>query len=239
MRRLCAVALPGVSIAARPWIEADARFDLSPRAKRIIAERPVGWEYELFGALIADGIAQSDELRVAARASTPSIDNPMNAFDLLQTSMQETALCASSVETIFDVHRMQAAFGLPGKSGDAVLIGQVASDVVSLYEKIGISSDQLSAVGLPPRLTRFDGLQVRMNDALRRQIREFSDELSRAVARVPEMLCQPVAQREHVRLVLASRVDLAMQNALESELKYLAGAVGAMPPDNRHPAPSS
>jgi len=194
---------------------------LSSEAGRLVSERPGGWGYSLFAVLVREGLARSDDEKPAQRLRR-SIADPLQALAFLQEALNEEAVVASSIEAIFKTSRMQRAFG---RGGDPQVIREVASDVVAVYARLGLLANRLTTADLPARFERLSALIAQTDEGLRRQVLEFSNALASAVARIPELLSMPAAQRPHVQLALVFRMDPVTQDAIASELRFIQGAV--------------
>src|SRR2546426_703132 len=115
----------------------SARFrDLHGPALRLVIERPPGWEYLLFSQALEDELKGLSDLRrdwqyrIAIGAGARL--SPKQLFLCIPEKFSEVRRIASNMATIVN-EALQAAFGLPGQSGDPEAILYASHRLAGTY----------------------------------------------------------------------------------------------------------
>jgi hypothetical protein len=112
---------------------------LSAKAFRIVLERPVAWEYKLFGQSLIDAIDQHGDIRREHKAGivlgSSEHVSPEDFVTWLQVRMDETGRIVSAIGQLIDTN-IQTALGEPGQPGDPVEISFVARNLGLAYQEL-------------------------------------------------------------------------------------------------------
>ena len=117
----------------------DRTMDGPPEdERRLIIEKPDGWEYLLYAAALANG-KRSLEVKwrhhQARRALTSGLRvlDDRQAVSEIQKALDEVSICMTTLGKGFDAESQLKAFGPPGTPGEAERIRQLAANLIGGY----------------------------------------------------------------------------------------------------------
>ena len=114
---------------------------LTPKAKRLAAEKPKAWEYLLFFEVLSDELerrykaAETAEVMSLTKPSERVAGDVSQAIGLLQTVLEDFTQMIRELEDLLNVSA-NAAFGPPGQAGDIEKIIRVAKEFAGVYERM-------------------------------------------------------------------------------------------------------
>lgn len=174
----------------------DGPIDRVPRdereARRVLAERPGGWEYlHLAGVLHADMEAlqpkfRDHELRYAAPREERI--NELDVVGFFTNSLDDAQGLIASLLAVMDPEVQQRALGVPGKPGDAERIGHMAHRWTAGYEGLLDWQARIRGVSKPDAYRHAFELLARVADGPIASYCAFVQDVVAHIDRLPGLL---------------------------------------------------
>jgi hypothetical protein len=201
----------------------------SEELDRLLEERPPGWEYLLFGAVLWQGkeelaLAWRDhELRLPTGPYRRLEEDEVAGF--LSEALGRLTWIIEPMSRVFEAQ--EDAFGKPGDPGNVQLIEHFARWIVSVYRQLLQWAGEVRSAVPPDELRKAIELAAHAADAPIQQIREFVDRTAAQLEQIPEYLRRPESERKDQTLQLELTLTLSADEALLDEaLSELQAALG-------------
>lgn len=112
-------------------------LQLKGEAFRLILEKPIAWEFSLFGQVLEDGLKEATDIRRdlkygIAFGTSKKYSNVQEIIDLIQSKINDLKRISTGLSSLIN-HALVEAVGAPGKPGDAEHIVYVAEKMVEAY----------------------------------------------------------------------------------------------------------
>ncbi|MGD9736089.1 MAG: hypothetical protein AB7V58_10855 [Solirubrobacterales bacterium] len=184
--------------------------------RALLAQRPGGWEYLLFAAVLLEG-KEDLEMKWRDHEVPPFVRPHMlpalgEATSFLSAEFQRLAGLTEAMMRVFPPEVQEEAFGVPGSPGDPVRIEHFAIRIVQTYEEILDWAGTLRAVEGPDVLKPALELAPHMADQPVSEFRDFVDLVVREIDRVPAFV------EGHQDGDDPLRIDLTLTISLDQEI---------------------
>lgn len=167
--------------------------EVPPDPDMIASEKPLGWEYMLLAAVIAQGMVQLRPKRrrfemgmatpLGQRLSAKEADARLSGeFDSLLRLVQVG-------EQVMGGY-LQDALGDPGIAGDADMIKSAANSLVEVYEGVLDWAERIRSYNVPTAMYEVADLQAQYITGTLRAFDDFSSRLVAIARDLPELLSQ-------------------------------------------------
>jgi hypothetical protein len=193
--------------------------------RRLVAEKPIGWEYILFGGFLAQGKENLEpkwrdhQLRYV-RPSGLSLDDSQ-ALAFISAATNEAQGYTGNVSKILNRQSTEWAFGAPGMPGDPENIEYLAKRLVGVYEDFLDWSAKIRGTTTSPNFRPLFDTVSRFVDLPISQIREFIDHYVSECELLPEKLASDDDTPIDLTFVLELDIDDRTVAAANRELKRL------------------
>jgi hypothetical protein len=193
--------------------------------RRLVAEKPIGWEYILFGGFLAQGKENLEpkwrdhQLRYVRPTGLSLDDSQAMAF--ISAAMNEAQGYTGNVTKILNRQTTEWAFGAPGMPGDPANIEYLAKRLVGVYEGFLDWSAKIRGTTTSATFRRYYDVVSRFVDEPISQIREFIDYYVSECEALPEKLASDDDTPIHMKFELVLSIDDRTVAAANRELKRL------------------
>jgi TIR domain len=189
----------------------------------VINDQPDAWEYLLYAGVLMQGRVeleekwQDHELRLP-RGPRRQPEGSVPSF--LSNEIGWMRRQVAAINRVFDPEVLEKAFGPRGEPGDAVLITRVAKGVIQIYESMLDWAATLRNSTVPSEFEEVLELNARMVDGPIRQIRDFIQEVSDQIARLPalEKEAEEKGATEEAPMALTLTLSLSIDDDVQDEL---------------------
>jgi TIR domain len=193
--------------------------------RRLVAEKPIGWEYILFGGFLAQGKESlepkwQDHQRQYVRPSGLSLDDSQ-AMAFISAAMNEAQGHIGNVSKILNRQSTEWAFGAPGMPGDPANIEYLAKRLVGVYEGFLDWSAKIRGTTTSSTFRPLFDIVSRFMDLPISQVREFIDYYVSECELLPEKLARDDDAPINLTFVLTLDLDDRTVAAANRELKRL------------------
>jgi TIR domain len=160
--------------------------------RRLLDQRPPGWEYLLFAGFLAQGKDalepkwRDHQLRYTHPSGISLDDSEAMAFH--SAAMNEAQGYAGNVIKVLNRQTTEWAFGAPGMPGDPANIEYLGKRLVGIYEDFLDWSARIRGATTSADLRRLFEITARFMDTPISQIRDFIDNYVSEAERLPEKL---------------------------------------------------
>ncbi|MBO3086632.1 hypothetical protein [Cellulomonas fengjieae] len=209
-----------------PWD--GRRMPRSERhAEQMVAIRPPGWEYMLFGAVLWIGIAEREAQYIkhgrgpGARGGPTQPSRATDSIARLGKRLDGAAALAVSLPEILSFESQERAFGAPGEPGDPDAIRILAARLLGVYADLLDWAASVRESGSSTLERRTFDAAARMVDGPLHQIRQFVAEYATQVDQIPAHAADPERETIDVSLTL----DIAVA---DSDLERLQRRLGRL-----------
>jgi hypothetical protein len=168
----------------------------NPEGKRhLLVNRPPGWEYLLFGGVLAQGKDalepkwRDHQLRYVGVTGLPLAGSQV--LDFIDTARNESLTFVENINRLFDRQVVELAFGPVGADGDPERIEHLGKRFVALYEDFLDWSARVRGTVASPRYRRLLDLTAAFADMPINQIRDFIDDYVATMDRMAKRLAGP------------------------------------------------
>jgi hypothetical protein len=193
--------------------------------RRLVAEKPIGWEYILFAGFLAQGKEglepkwRDHQLRYVRPTGLSLDDSQAMAF--ISAAMNEAQDYTGNVSRILNPQTTEWAFGAPGMPGDPANIEYLANRLVGVYEGFLDWSAKIRGATAPSSFRTLFDVVSRFVDLPIHQIREFIDYYVSQCELIPEKLASAGDTPVHMEFVLNLDIDDRTVTEANRELKRL------------------
>jgi TIR domain len=160
--------------------------------RRLLDQRPPGWEYLLFAGVLAQGKDalepkwRDHQLRYAHPSGISLDDSEVMAFH--SAALNEAQAYAGNVTKVLNRQTTEWAFGTPRTSGDPANIEYLGKRLIEIYEDFLDWSARIRGVTIPADFRRLFDITARFMDTPISEIRDFIDHYVSEAERLPEKL---------------------------------------------------
>lgn len=202
-------------------------LELTSDALKIVLNKPIAWEYRLFGQVLCDGINKNADLKRDLKygvlhKNPTELTNVQQVLAWIPVKVNELSKIVGSLEPLINIALVDA-LGEPGKPGDADNIVYVANKIIDIYKNAISWGLDFRSVSVPKDFNQLMYYAAIPSESVANDIEEFSnmynDSLSTAIIKVANGQ-KPI----HLKLTLTlnemdmSNFDRELQNI---RIKYL------------------
>ena len=193
--------------------------------RRLLAERPPGWEYQLFAGVLLQGRAalepkwRDHQLRYV-RTSGPALSRDQIS-SYIPATLREVSSFASNIERVTDAGARSRAFGPPGIPGDPTEIEHLGQRVVEIYEGFLDWSARIRGTPVPGDHRRLFELLASFADNPIREMQAFMDHTVYELDRLPERLASDGDEPIEIMTYIDCTIDKNVSKEFDREMKRL------------------
>jgi hypothetical protein len=178
------------------------------------------WEYELFGAELAHGLAALEpqfldyQTQVTREPPMAVGDPPTN----LHWFTDQIATIAARVTEVLEPHSLEEAFGPPGVAGDEPAIRAKAAALCAIYADLLSWGARVRSVVVDDRWRPVYAALAQFASLPLHQLQDFSALVSASIARITAAVRAGTTSEEHLVLTLTMAIDPAAESAFTAAL---------------------
>jgi hypothetical protein len=195
---------------------------------RVIATKPDGWEFLLFGGVLLERMSALDDKwrdHQIGYGAGGQILNEEQAREMIGAVLGEATAIVSNIERLFSPASRDQAFGALGEPGDPGRITHLAGRMIDVYGELLNWSWRLRSATVPDQYRSLFQTAARLATLPLEQFRGFVD---RAVADFDHLVfdlrriaADPGAQPPTLRLELTIEIDPAVMEEFNGDLAEL------------------
>jgi hypothetical protein len=194
--------------------------------RRLLTDQPVGWEYLLYAAALANG-KRSLEVKwrhhQARNASTSQLRvlDDRQAISAIQIALDEVSNCMTALAKGFDSESQTNAFGPPGSPGNPERIRQLAGNLIDGYGDLLDWAARVGCLTSSGQCATLLGILPRVADKPLLQIREFIDRAVSTFNELPRRIQDSGGKATTIELELTVGRDNVAMERFNHELRRL------------------
>jgi hypothetical protein len=166
-------------------VSAPGLRDLQGPGLRLLIERPLAWEYRLFGQELENNMVRLGDLKRDwvhhIATGKPSVLNAVQLVSWIGAKIPEGRLMASNLETIFN-EAWPDALGAPGASGDPESLVHTAKKVANVYKAALEWKLDFNCLIVPKQATNLKIAASNLMDDVVLQIEKFVSNYNKQLA---------------------------------------------------------
>jgi hypothetical protein len=202
---------------------------LDARMTRLYHERPDGWEYSLFAARLEAGAMTALPADATSRGNDRAFQPPLRLNKVLRTLERDNQDAVSAIrglDTVFDEHAVESAFGAPGAPGDGVRIVELAERLILVYDRMLEWSARAHATTATDDARELVQTHARLLDRPIKQIEDYIDRWITFALDLPRLLAEAdgAPQPVEVDMSLKLTIDDTVLDTFNAELARMRSA---------------
>jgi DNA polymerase-3 subunit epsilon len=198
--------------------------------RRILTDRPVGWEYLLYAAALANGKRRLEvkwRRHQARKASTsqPRVLDDRQAIAETQIALNEVTACMTTIGKGFDAESQTNSFGPPGSPGDPERIRRLAANLIDGYDGLLDWAARVRGLTSSGQCATLLTILPTVADKPVLQIREFIDRAVSTFNEPPTRIQESSGKPTTIELELAVGPDKVVMDRFNQELQCLSAKI--------------
>lgn len=194
----------------------------------VLDNRPPWWEYRYFAGLL---LHEFELLAAKQRDFELGYAPPGGEWvpeDMVPSHVARALATGSSfgqlLERVMDPAAQERAFGAPGEPGDPAEIRHLAARWTAIYERFLDWATDLRATVVPHEYRRLLDLLAHFMDSPIREYREFVENFTAQVDRMPELLADATEENPmRIEMTVELQIDDAAEAEYQAEWDRLFG----------------
>jgi hypothetical protein len=196
---------------------------LRGEALRLALERPVAWEYRLFGQVLSDEVAANASLRREHRlgivVGAGEYIPPEEILRWIRTQTNELTNLSSWLDTLVNV-ALQEALGPPGTSGDVTELVFVAKRIASGYQHALEWSQRVRRAHVEDEYQQLLYEMSLWTESMIEKVENLGPDFLR---QIEEGLANPPTEGVHIKVSLV--LEVSNMDHYNEELRRVFGSV--------------
>jgi hypothetical protein len=197
--------------------------------RELVIQQPRGWEVLLFAGILRQEKEalefkwRDHEVGYAPRSGRHLDDQ--EALSFLGNTARDGATIINGMMTVFNEENKMQAFGLPGESGNAILIAHFVRRIIGGYEELLDWAAGFRGTGVSERMAHVFERAALIAGQPAGDIRKFVDEVVSNAEQLSSWHSNPVDEPPAISVGLILTLDDAAVRHLNDELDTLASTM--------------